>query len=131
MLLQCVEIKKNIDQMGYIYIGKNKTSNQRWRYCRRKLNVGLKSLNWAAQEKKTLLFQLKPCYFHKYFKTLKVSLTMFLSTTKLKKMNNQCGHPRCDTCKNIVQTVEFTSNAFNTTFKIFFCDITCILKSSL
>ena len=32
----------------------------------------------------------------------------------------QCGHPRCDTCKNIVQTVEFTSNATNTTFKINF-----------
>ena len=32
----------------------------------------------------------------------------------------KCGHPRCDTCKNIVQTAEFTSNATNATFKINF-----------
>ena len=37
-----------------------------------------------------------------------------------RKGSFKCGHSRCDTCKNIVETAEFTSNATNATYKINF-----------
>ena len=37
-----------------------------------------------------------------------------------RKGSFKCGHPRCDTCKNIVETTEFKSNATNATYKINF-----------
>ena len=53
-----------------------------------KLDIGLKSLNWAATKKENTFASTKTILFNKYFETLKVSLSMFRSTTKLTKINH-------------------------------------------